>query len=414
MQSNSQSFTVTELTRYVRNILGQDSVLRDFWVRGEISNFKHHNSGHMYFTLKDQGSSLRCVMFKNRNRTLNFRPKDGMKVFSRGSIGVFEKAGLYQLYVDELMPDGVGDLYLEFEKLKEKLKEEGLFDDANKRHLPRFPQKIAIITSPTGAAVRDMIVTISRRFPGTDIIVVPVRVQGEFAANEISYALELADKVLLPDVILTGRGGGSIEELWPFNEETVARSIFNCTTPIVSCVGHETDFTIADFVADVRAPTPTAAGEIIVPDKNELKKNIEDYKKRMANSLDYKVRNLSEQLSDLKTRTVLKDPYFITEERKKELEFLYQRLLREKYHYFKAKKQVLTGLIDRLEALNPLGVLKRGYSLCEKEDGSIVESVNELSVNESIKVNFKDGKADCNVKGLSSQREGGFKKNDRL
>ncbi|UMZ73949.1 exodeoxyribonuclease VII large subunit [Natranaerofaba carboxydovora] len=406
MLTNKQSFTVTELTRYVRDILGQNSVLKDLWVRGEISNFKHHSSGHMYFTLKDQGSSLRCVMFKNRNQALDFNPQDGMNVVARGSVGVFERAGLYQLYVDELKPDGIGDLHQAFEKLKQQLREEGLFDDRTKKPLPKFPTKVAIITSPTGAAVRDMVVTITRRFPRVELVIVPVRVQGDKAANEISYALELADKVLEPDVILTGRGGGSLEELWPFNEEVVARTIFKCSTPVISCVGHETDITISDFVADVRAPTPTAAGEIIVPDKDEIQKDIQEYKSRMVVSLKNKVVKLKDELDDLKERHVLKDPHFIVEERRKELDYYYQLLLREKYHYFKDKKQRLSSMIDRLEALSPLAVLKRGYSMCEKGDGRIIESVNNISINEKIRVNFKDGKADCKVENLYSGEEG--------
>ncbi|OWZ84016.1 exodeoxyribonuclease VII large subunit [Natranaerobius trueperi] len=397
-----QAVTVTQLTGYLKNLLLKDNNLKNVLVRGEISNFKHHSSGHMYFTIKDQGASLRCIMFRNRNWALDFKPRDGIKVIVSGFVGIYEKAGLYQLYVDSMQRDGMGSLHLAFEKLKNDLKEEGLFDTEYKKPIPKFPKKVVVITSPTGAAVRDMVVTISRRYPLTSITLIPVRVQGELAQTEIASGIQYANAMIDGDVILLGRGGGSLEEIWPFNTEDVARAIFNSQTPVVSCVGHETDFTISDFVSDLRAPTPTAAAELVVPDQEELMRLLEDYRQRLEKGLLNRVNNLRHKYHELVNRPVIKTPEIFVLERKKELEYLDQRLLREQYHLIQEQKNQFKILVKKLDSLSPLKVLKRGYTFCETEKGQVVTSIEHLGKGDNIQLQFSDGKADCCVKGTKN------------
>ncbi|ACB85273.1 exodeoxyribonuclease VII large subunit [Natranaerobius thermophilus] len=395
---SERTVTVSQLTNYLKNLLLQDHNLKNVLVRGEISNFKHHSSGHMYFTLKDEGASLRCVMFRNRNWNLDFSPQDGMDVIVQGVVGIFERAGLYQLYVEKMYSHGLGSLHLAFEQLKEKLAEEGIFNEEYKKTLPPFPKKIAVVTSPTGAAVRDMIVTISRRFPLTSILLIPVRVQGEYAASEIRAGIDYANSIDDIDVILVGRGGGSLEEIWPFNTEEVARAIFSSKAPVISCVGHETDFTISDFVSDLRAPTPTAAAELVVPDQVELKRQVSDYKHRLTKALYHKYRNLDQRVVELLDRPVMKNPYTLISERKKELEYLDQRLLREVYHLFKLKRNKYSSLVEQLDSLSPLKTLGRGYTFCQTHDGDIVRSVTDIEQEDILKLTFFDGSAKCLVK----------------
>ena len=301
-------FSVKEITRYIRMKLESDGLLADVWLRGEISNFTHHTSGHMYFTLKDEASRIKCVMFAAHNRRLPFTPRDGTKVIARGSVTVYERDGNYQFYVTQMQPDGIGSLYLAFEQLKRKLEAEGLFDPARKRPLPRFPRTIGVVTSPTGAAIRDILTTLGRRYPQAKVALVPVLVQGEGAAPSIVRAIELLNRLGEADVMIVGRGGGSIEELWAFNEEIVARAIAASRIPVISAVGHETDFTIADFVADLRAPTPTAAAELAVPHVLELKETLEHLKRRMRGALAAAVESRRQRLERIRRSPVLLYP----------------------------------------------------------------------------------------------------------
>lgn len=439
-------WTVNELTKYIKSQLESDPKLREVWVRGEISNFKHHSRGHMYFTLKDSDSRVLAVMFAGHNRFLRFVPKDGLKVILRAECSVYERDGQYQLYVKEMQPDGIGNLYLAYEQLKQKLQEEGLF--AQKRKLPRFPRKIALITSPTGAAIRDMMITLKRRYPLVKILIIPVLVQGEFAPASISKGIELANKRSDIDLIIVGRGGGSIEELWAFNDERVARTIFQSNIPTISAVGHETDYTIADFVADIRAATPTAAAEIAVPHLRELQESVKNVRHRLNKVFTYMIQQKRTHINHLKKASVLRMPtnrlqqynqhldklndrFFrlvklYPSNRRNQVLYLHKRLqlanipakiqenqqqvqslakqLRVRVAKIQVEKKITLGsLIQRLEALSPLAVLKRGYTFAFDPNQKVIGSVEQISPGDLIYVQFKDGVVESTVWGISEE-----------
>jgi exodeoxyribonuclease VII large subunit len=386
----SRSWSVSEVNAYLKTILEADSNLQDLWVEGEISNLSRPASGHLYFTLKDSSSSIRCVMWKNRAQLIQSELAEGTAVEAHGTIGIYEQRGQYQLYVDFLRPRGEGALFQEFLRLKAQLESEGLFDPSRKRPLPTWPMKIGIVTSPSGAAFQDMKDTINRRFPLTEILLSPTAVQGDSAPGEIVAALEILYEIK-PDLILIGRGGGSIEDLWSFNDELVARAIGLSPVPVISGVGHETDFTITDFVADLRAPTPTAAAELAVPDQVELRLNLEEHQMRITRALTgfltdqrWKLENLTNQLSRLSPTTRIQDG-------RQRLDELSSRFNREMLTYLKVRKDQVGSFQARLEALNPEAVLKRGYAMITAEDGATIYQVGQTKSGQELSVRVSDG-----------------------
>lgn len=392
--------TVSEVTQIIKNLFDSSEVLRHVYVKGEISNFKHHISGHMYFTLKDERAQIRCIMFKSKNVLLPFYPENGMKVIALGQISVFEKTGEYQLYVEDLEPDGIGALHMAFEKLKAKLEKEGLFDAARKREIPFLPRKIGLITSLTGAAIRDLLTVIKRRFPNVDIVIAPVLVQGREAADEICAALRDMNCFKDIDVIIVGRGGGSIEELWAFNEEKVARAIFHSKIPVISAVGHETDFTIADFVADKRAPTPSAAGEMVVPEKSRLQNDIVRLRARLINAAVGFVNIKRQQLEYARRSAVFTSPGNLIVNFRLTLDMLSKRLLKETKILIDSRRLLFKNHIGKLQALNPLSILERGYSICQiAGTDKIVTKIQDVADRDMVRVLLSDGNLICEVKG---------------
>lgn len=401
---NRPIFSVEQVNKYVKGLMDKDPILQNLWIRGEISNFKLHSSGHMYFTLKDHQARIRCVFFKYYSKGLNFLPSDGMGVIIKGNISLYMKDGQYQFYVEHMEKDGVGQLHLALEALKDKLKEEGLFRQEYKRPLPPFPNKIAVITSHTGAAVHDMIKVISKRNPAVDILVIPVAVQGELAKDEISAAIEYANSLQDIDLLIVGRGGGSIEELWAFNEEKVARAIFGSTIPIISAVGHETDFTIADLVADVRAATPSAAGEIAVPEIYSIYDTLEAVKKRLNNSMSAYLKDQYSKVRSLSNSYVLKygERLFISHEQR--LDSNIDKINTYMDSIINTESERFARLISNLEALNPLSVMMRGFCiLTDIEKGSIIGTIDKLQKDMSVKIRLTDGSATCNI--ISKERK---------
>lgn len=389
--------SVTELTQYIKEKFNADPLLNRLRVNGEISNFKHHSSGHMYFTLKDHNAALRCVMFRSANRRLNFLPADGMKVIAAGRVTIYERDGQYQLYVDSLLPEGVGSLYAAFEQLKEKLATEGLFDSAVKKKLPRLPQRIGVVTSPTGAAVRDIVTTVSRRYPLAEILIVPVLVQGPDAPGQIAAALSFINSVPGVDVIIVGRGGGSIEELWAFNEEIVARAIFASKVPVISAVGHETDFTIADFVADVRAATPTAAAELAVPDSREIRNFLDTAQKRLVTITSGRLEENKRYLTKLASARVLVRPLERVDQARQTLDNLTTGLEVRMNYYLKGLAARLELMKGKLAALNPQAVLNRGFSICYDSKGNIITDSGCLQPGDGILLRLRKGRAEAAV-----------------
>ena len=396
----AQACSVTELNNYIKGLLDRDDVLREVCVRGELSNYKIYPSGHHYFTLKDSESSLRCVMFKGNALKLRFRPDNGMGVCVYGSVSVYPRDGAYQLYCTAIMPEGTGDLQLAFEQLKEKLSSEGHFDRKYKKELPAFPEKIAIITSAAGAAIHDMIRILGQRWPMSKVLLLPVRVQGTEAPAEIAGAIKYANEFKLADVIITGRGGGSIEDLWAFNDERVARAIFDSEIPVISAVGHEPDVTISDYVADVRASTPSNAAEIVVPDWHEIAEYLDSLQLRTDSAVDKYLDRLSDKLQALGQKQVLTDPAAHIKNRRVSIDYLGERLLAAQERNTASCKQSFIKLASKLDAMSPLRVLSRGYAIASNEQGETVKSVESLYAGERIKVNFSDGSADCTVESL--------------
>lgn len=390
--------TVSVVNRYIKENMSKDLILSNLWLRGEISNFKNHSSGHMYFTLKDEYSLIRCVMFKTYNSRLGFIPESGMQVIVRGYISVFERDGQYQLYAEEMQCDGIGNLHIAFEQLKKKLLNEGLFNSDYKKKLPYIPNSIGVITSPTGSVIKDIINVLDRRFYNSTIKLFPVRVQGERASEEISNAIKKLNELGNVDVIILARGGGSLEELWPFNEETVARSIFKSDIPIVSAIGHETDYTISDFVSDLRAPTPSAAAELVMPEKTLLSNKIGDLKSRLSYSLIRNIDQKRERLRKIRDSIAFGQPYDRIYQERMRLDILSKELKNHMYLRHEEVKNRLHLLIGKLDALSPLSTLSRGYSIVRTEEkGDIIKSIGDVGIGDEIEIDLKDGVLSCIV-----------------
>jgi exodeoxyribonuclease VII large subunit len=444
--------SIKDLNKYIKAVIESEDLLQDVWVRGEISNFTHHSSGHMYFTLKDADSRIKSIMFAKQNQRLPFMPREGTRVIARGNVSVYERDGQYQFYVTEMQPDGIGGLYMAYEQLKKKLEAEGLFALSRKKQIPRFPKAIGIITSPTGAAVRDIIITLQRRFPTIPILLFPVLVQGTQAAPAIVKAIQEMNKRQEVEVLIIGRGGGSLEELWAFNEEAVARSIFASLIPIISAVGHETDFTIADFVADLRAATPTAAAELAVPHHIELKQQLAQLKQRLQRGLFQELQSKRERLERVKRSPYMLNPLKqliqpaqrldrlteqlryriqnnVTRAEQKKLK-LVQRLSgfnpKEQVLYTKrrvgnAERQLVQAMqallkthqyrwdtqLKQLDALSPLKVMQRGYSLVyDEKKQNLIKSIKQVQLGDVVNITLKDGRMDCHIWAMEENIDG--------
>ena len=384
-------FGVTEVNELVKLLLDNEPMLQNICVRGELSNYKMYPSGHHYFSLKDQEGAIRCVMFKGSAMKLRFRPENGMKVVVTGRVTVFPRDGAYQLYCNTMTPEGVGDLAVAFEQLKAKLYAEGLFDRAHKKPLPVYPEKIAIVTSSAGAAVHDMIRILRRRYPIAKVILLPVRVQGVEAPPEIAGAIRYADKWKIGDVIITGRGGGSMEDLWAFNDERVARAIYNCETPVISAVGHEPDVTISDFVADARASTPSNAAEIAVPDQVELLRWLRGAGERMEQTETARLEALREKLETLASKRVMTDQLAYVQDKRMELVHVQQRLGDLAAGQLARKRQGFAALAASLDAMSPLKVLGRGYAMAQNEAGQILKSYRGTAPGDRVTVTLGEG-----------------------
>nr|WP_171335195.1 exodeoxyribonuclease VII large subunit [Anoxybacillus sp. EFIL] len=441
--------TVAALTKYIKRKFEVDPHLQDLWIKGEISNFTYHSRGHMYFTLKDEQARIQAVMFAGYNRQLTFKPENGMTVLVRGEISVYEPSGTYQVYVKEMQPDGVGALYLAYEQLKKKLEQEGLFAKEHKKPIPKFPQHIGVVTSPTGAAIRDILTTIRRRYPLAKVILFPTLVQGEQAPLSIVQSIQKANDIGYIDVLIVGRGGGSIEELWAFNEEMVARAIFHSRVPIISAVGHETDYTIADFVADLRAPTPTGAAELAVPHVADLLLRVSDQQARLIRAMKERMNAEQKRLQSLRSSYAFRYPKRLYEQKEQQLDMLVDRLQRQMNDMFKQKEHKLQQLqltlfahhpqsrvekaVDRvrtleqtivrhmndvikqkkwslatamakLDALSPLKIMERGYSLAYDEQETLIKTVKQLQEGDRVHIRFQDGRAHCIVSNIEEEK----------
>ena len=390
-------FSVTELTQHIKGLLDRDDTLSNVVVAGEISNLKYHSSGHIYLTLKDNGAVLRAIMLKYNAAGLNFRLADGMKVFARGRVSVFPAGGQHQLYVESIQPDGIGALYLAFEQLKNRLGEEGLFDPAHKHPLPVYPKRIALITSPTGAAVRDMLRILGNRYPLARIRIYPVRVQGTEAPSEICQAIEFANRFRIADLLIVGRGGGSIEDLWAFNDENVARAIYNSEIPVISGVGHEPDFTIADFVADCRAATPSNAAEIAVPDANDVRAQLEAMRLSMIQTMRGTLTRKTEAFHSLARSRALQSPQNTFQDRRMLLAHTTDRLNAAMMNALARKREQYLCDISKLDAMSPLKVLSRGYAFAQDEAGGIVTDASTLHAGDRLSLTLSRGQAKVRV-----------------
>lgn len=422
---NDKYLTISAITRYLKAKLDLDENLQTVFLKGEISNFKAHTSGHFYFSLKDENSKINAIMFRSNASKVLFKPSDGMKVLVTGRISIYEAMGGYQIYVDEMLEDGVGNLYIAFEQLKEKLGKEGLFSKEHKKKIPKIPKRIGIITASTGAAIKDILTTIQRRFPICETILFPTLVQGENAKDDIVKNIIKAQDYDL-DVLIVGRGGGSIEDLWPFNEEVVARAIYDSKVPIISAVGHEVDFTIADFVADLRAPTPTAAAELAVPNMSDLRKHIDQLNIRLNESIYKKVNYLKLYLDSLKNSFVIKNPMIMYENKKQSLDLINTKLndlmlgkvdkykneiekIKKSYVLtnpkllYKDKIINLKNIIDKLELLNPLNILSRGYSITYFNDKAL-KSIKKINKEDILNIRLKDGFIKTKVLNIKEER----------
>ncbi len=389
--------SIAQLNEYIRSRMDSDPLLTQVAVRGEISNYKLYPSGHHYFTLKDESSALKCVMFKGNAMRLRFRPENGMKVIAMGRVSVFPRDGAYQLYCTAMAMDGVGDLYAAFEQLKKKLEAQGLFDPAHKKPLPKFPGTIGIITSSAGAAVHDMLRILRKRYPLSKVRLLPVRVQGAEAPGEIAAAIRYANYYQLADLLIVGRGGGSIEDLWAFNEEQVAYAIYESRIPVISAVGHEPDVTISDFVADLRAATPSNAAELAVPDQDALRQNLDSMTAAMAASLDRQIRAAKKHLEVLSNSAALQSPAGYLQQREKSLELLTNRLISAQNQNITRKNQQYIAAVSKLDAMSPLKVLSRGYAMTQNGNGEVVRSVKQVELGERITVSLSDGRLSATV-----------------
>lgn len=389
--------SITQLNEYIRGRMDSDPLLAQVAVRGEISNYKLYPSGHHYFTLKDEGSALRCVMFKGNAMRLRFRPENGMKIIAMGKVSVYPRDGAYQLYCTAMTMDGVGDLYAAFEQLKKKLAAQGLFDPAHKKPLPRYPGTIGIITSSAGAAVHDMLRILRKRYPLSKIRLLPVRVQGAEAPGEIAAAIGYANHYHLADLLIVGRGGGSIEDLWAFNDEQVAYAIYHSEIPVISAVGHEPDVTISDYVADLRAATPSNAAELAVPDQDALRQSLDAMSNAMASSLNRQVKAARQHLLVLSASPALQSPTGYLEQRNQSVELLKNRLVAAQNQNITRARQRYIAQISKLEAMSPLKVLTRGYSMVQTERGEVVRSVSQVALGERIQVRLSDGTLSATV-----------------
>ena len=391
-------FTVSEVNQFIKDLLDNVPPLQEILLRGELSNYKVYPSGHHYFTLKDSQCSLRCVMFKGSAMRLRFRPENGMQVIAAGRISVYPRDGAYQLYCTGLSPEGVGDLSVAFEQLKEKLRKEGLFDEEHKKPLPKYPRRIAIVTSPAGAAVHDMIRILRRRYPIAKVLLLPVRVRGTEAPAEITGAIRYADRHRLADIIITGRGGGSLEDLWAFNDERVARAIYEAETPVISAVGHEPDVAISDFVADRRASTPSNAAEIAVPDMEELLRTLEGTQQRLTQGMQRSIGYWTQQLDALAKKRVLTEPTAYLEDRRQDIDHLTHRLCAGMRSVTDGEGRRFGALAASLDALSPLKVLGRGYALAQTADGTVLRSAGQVETGETVHLRLAEGGLVCQVK----------------
>ena len=389
--------SITQLNEYIRSRMDSDPLLAQVAVRGEISNYKQYPSGHHYFTLKDESSALRCVMFKGNALRLRFRPENGMKILAIGKVSVFPRDGAYQLYCSAMSMDGVGDLYAAFEQLKKKLAAQGLFDPAHKKPLPTYPGTIGIITSSAGAAVHDMLRILHKRYPLAHVRLLPVRVQGVEAPGEIAAAIHYANHYRLADLLIVGRGGGSIEDLWAFNDEHVAQAIYASQIPVISAVGHEPDVTISDFVADLRAATPSNAAELAVPDQDALRQNLDTMSGAMATTLHRQLKSAQQHLNVLSQSPALLSPTGYLEQRKKGLELLKNRLISAQNQNITRYNARYIASVSKLEAMSPLKVLTRGYSMAQTEQGSVLRSVRQVELGERIHIFLGDGNLSATV-----------------
>lgn len=399
---NTLVLSVSQLNRYIKMNFDADENLANIFISGEISNFtNHYRTGHLYFTLKDDSAAVRAVMFNSSAKRLKFMPEDGMKVIARGRVSVYEASGQYQLYVDDMQPDGVGALNLAYEQLKEKLQKEGLFSELHKKPLPPYPEKVGVITSPTGAAVRDIINVLGRRFPYAEIVFCPVLVQGEGAHLQLTDAVNLFNSERAADIIIIGRGGGSIEDLWEFNDEGLARAVYNSEIPVISAVGHETDFTICDFVADMRAPTPSAAAELAVPDANELQYALSALKNRMFLNVSSGIADRRSKLEYLTSKGVLKSPDEMLSNRSQRLDTAFSKMLSSYENRIGGKKVEFISAATALSKLDPMSVLMRGFAFVSDKSGKNVYSSQALAKGDKINVRFHDGSAVCEVKEIT-------------
>lgn len=399
---NTLVLSVSQLNRYIKMNFDADENLANIFISGEISNFtNHYRTGHLYFTLKDDSAAVRAVMFNSSAKRLKFMPEDGMKVIARGRVSVYEASGQYQLYVDDMQPDGVGALNLAYEQLKEKLQKEGFFSELHKKPLPPYPEKVGVITSPTGAAVRDIINVLGRRFPYAEIVFCPVLVQGEGAHLQLTDAVNLFNSERAADVIIIGRGGGSIEDLWEFNDEGLARAVYNSDIPVISAVGHETDFTICDFVADMRAPTPSAAAELAVPDANELQYALSALKNRMFLNVSSGIADRRSRLEYLTSKGVLKSPDEMLSNRSQRLDTAFSKMLSSYENRIGGKKVEFISAATALSKLDPMSVLMRGFAFVSDKNGKNVYSSQALAKGDKINVRFHDGSAVCEVKEIT-------------
>lgn len=415
---NDKYISVTQLTRYIKYKIDNDTNLNEVFLKGEISNFKAHSRGHFYFTLKDENSRINAIMFASSTKKIKFVPQDGMKVLVTGKISVFESTGAYQIYVNDMLEDGVGNLYIAYEQLKKKLEEEGLFRDEHKKKVPKIPKRVGVVTAPTGAAIKDIISTIKRRWPLTEIYLFPSLVQGEDAKDDIVKQIKRAEEYDL-DTLIVGRGGGSIEDLWAFNEEVVARAIYNSSIPIISAVGHEVDFTIADFVADLRAPTPTGAAEMAVPQLSDMIGYLKQVNIRLHQTIDNQIKRDRRKLTDLINRNIFKNPISIYQTKEIIFDGMIERLkfslvnltnvkekelikiknsyiLKNPYKIIDNKSNKYLQIISKLEALSPLLTLKRGYTITKK-DNKVISSMKKLKKGDVLNISFNDGNIDTKV-----------------